>query len=55
MKIWKDFYTNYPTDKYCLVLEDDFIAPSNYNHKIKKATKFLDKNCEDVDILYLPK
>jgi len=53
MKIWNDFYTNYPNDKYCLVFEDDFVAPSNYNHIIKKATKFLDNNYEDIDILYL--
>lgn len=53
MKIWNDFFVNYPTDKYCLVLEDDFIAPTNYNHIIKKAIKFLDKNYEDVDILFL--
>ena len=53
MKIRNDFYTNYPNEKYCLVFEDDFIAPSNYKRIIKKATEFLDKNYEDVDILFL--
>jgi GR25 family glycosyltransferase involved in LPS biosynthesis len=53
MKIWNDFYKNYPNDKYCLVMEDDCIALSNYNHIMKKATKFLEKNYHDVDILYL--
>lgn len=53
MKVRNDFYTNYPNEKYCLVLEDDFIAPSNYNHTIKKAINFLDNNYKDIDILYL--
>jgi len=53
MKIWNDFFVNYPNDKYCLVLEDDFIAPSNYNHIMKKATKFLEKNYDEIDIIYL--
>jgi len=53
MKIWNDFFVNYPNDKYCLVLEDDFIAPSNYTHIMKKATKFLEKNYDDIDILFL--
>ena len=52
MKIWNDFYTIYPNDKYCLVFEDDFVAPSNGKYIIEKATKFLDKNY-DVDILFL--
>lgn len=53
IKVWNDFYTNYPNEKYCLVFEDDFVAPSNYKHIIKEAIKFLDKNYEDVDILFL--
>ena len=47
------FLLNYPNDKYCLVLEDDFIAPSNYTNTIKHATKFLDKNYDEIDILFL--
>lgn len=53
IKVWNDFYTNYPNEKYCLVFEDDFVAPSNYKHVITEAIKFLDKNYEDVDILFL--
>jgi hypothetical protein len=51
MKIWNDFFVNYPNDKYCLVFEDDFIAPCN--NIMKKATKFLNKNYDDIDILFL--
>jgi GR25 family glycosyltransferase involved in LPS biosynthesis len=53
MKIWNDLFVNFPDDKYCLVLEDDFVAPLKYNHVIKKAKRFLEKNYDDVDILYL--
>jgi GR25 family glycosyltransferase involved in LPS biosynthesis len=53
MKILNDFFVNYPNETYCFILEDDFIAPSNYTHIIKKATTFLENNYYDVDILYL--
>lgn len=53
MKVWNDFYTNYPNEKYCLVFEDDFVAPPNSKYIIKKATKFLEKNYDDIDILFL--
>lgn len=52
MKIWNDFYTNFPNEKYCLVFEDDFVAPPNSNYIIKKATEYLGKY-NDIDIIFL--
>ena len=53
MKIWNDFFTNHPNEKYFLLFEDDFIAPSNSKDIIQKATEFLEKNYENIDILFL--
>lgn len=53
MKVWNDFYTNYPNEKTCLVFEDDFVSPPNSKYIIKNATKFLEKNYDDIDILFL--
>ena len=53
MKVRNDFYTNYPNEKYCLVFEDDFVAPTNWEYIINKASQFLEKNYDDIDILFL--
>jgi GR25 family glycosyltransferase involved in LPS biosynthesis len=53
MKIWDDFFVNYPDDKYALVFEDDFLSPENGDLIIEQAVKFIEINYEDVDILNL--
>ena len=53
MKVRKDFYENYPSQRYCLVFEDDFVAPTNGRNIIKHAIKYLNDFYEEVDILYL--
>lgn len=53
MKIWNDFFVNYPNKNYALVFEDDFVAPSNAKTIIKNAIKFIDNNYDKIDILFL--
>lgn len=53
MKVWNDFLINYPKQKYCLVLEDDFVTTKKSKTIISKAAKFIDKNYHDVDVLML--
>jgi GR25 family glycosyltransferase involved in LPS biosynthesis len=53
MKIWNDFFVNYPNDNYALIFEDDFVAPSNGNSIIQIATKYLEDNYNNIDILFL--
>ena len=53
MKVWNDFFTNYPNEKYCLVFEDDFVILKKTKSIIKKAVKFIEENYDDIDILVL--
>ena len=53
IKIWKDFYENYPNIDYCLIFEDDFVSTENSSNYIKSAEKFIEKNYYDIDILNL--
>ena len=53
MKVWNDFFTKYPNEKYCLVFEDDFVISKKTKSIMKKASKFIEENYEDVDILVL--
>jgi GR25 family glycosyltransferase involved in LPS biosynthesis len=53
MKCWYDFITKYPKKKYALVFEDDFVITDNTKSVIKKAVKFLEKNYDNIDILFL--
>jgi GR25 family glycosyltransferase involved in LPS biosynthesis len=53
MKVWNDFLTKYPNEKYCLVFEDDFVISKNTKSTIKKASKFIDENYDNIDILVL--
>lgn len=53
MKIWNHFYTNFPNEKFFLVFEDDFVSSPNSKYIIKMATNFLEKNYNDIDIIFL--
>ena len=53
MKIWKDFYTNYPDAKYALVFEDDFVVSDKTMETINDAAKFIDDNYDAIDVLLL--
>ena len=53
MKIWKDFYTNYPDAKYVLVFEDDFVVSDKTMDIINNASQFIDDNYDGVDVLLL--
>ena len=52
MKIWKDFYTNYPDAKYVLVFEDDFVVSDKTMEMINNAAKFIEDNYDAVDVLF---
>lgn len=53
MKVWNDFYTNHPDKEMCIVFEDDFEVTENSSIFLKKATSFIEKNKDKVDILFL--
>lgn len=53
MKIWNDFFTKYPDKKYALVFEDDFVITKNAITTLQKAVDFIEKNYEDIDVLFL--
>ncbi len=53
MKVWNDFFIKYPTQKYALVFEDDFVISKNSKSIMKKAVDFIDENYKDIDLLFL--
>ena len=53
MKVWDNFFTEHPNKNYCLVFEDDFVISNNTKTLMKKATTFLDENCNAIDALFL--
>jgi GR25 family glycosyltransferase involved in LPS biosynthesis len=53
MKVWNDFYTNHPDKEMCIVFEDDFEMTENSKLYLKKATSFIEKNKDNIDILFL--
>jgi GR25 family glycosyltransferase involved in LPS biosynthesis len=53
IKIWTDFFVNYPNQKYALIFEDDFLATNNSKFILKNATKFIANNYDKIDILFL--
>jgi GR25 family glycosyltransferase involved in LPS biosynthesis len=53
IKIWNDFFINHPNDKYALIFEDDFVTTNNSKSILENATKFIDNNCDKIDILFL--
>jgi GR25 family glycosyltransferase involved in LPS biosynthesis len=52
VKVWNDFYQN-STSNYCLIFEDDFVSNNNCKGIIEKGNKFMKKNYNDVDFLFL--
>jgi hypothetical protein len=53
MKIWTDFLSRFPNEKYAFVFEDDFVYSDKDITILKRAKKFIKKNDKEVDILYL--
>jgi GR25 family glycosyltransferase involved in LPS biosynthesis len=53
LKIWNDFYYNYPDKPYCLIFEDDFVAQPKAKELMEKAQEFINHNYRQVDILNL--
>ena len=53
IKVWAHFFKNYPHNKYCLVFEDDFVSNTKSINIINKATRFINNNYAQIDILFL--
>ena len=53
MKVWNNFYNNHTDKEFCIVFEDDFEAIENSILYLKKAISFIEKNKDNVDILFL--
>jgi GR25 family glycosyltransferase involved in LPS biosynthesis len=59
LNIWKEFYTDFPDEKYCLIFEedvtinDDHIQMSYYKDIISQAETFINNNYHDIDFIFL--
>lgn len=53
MKVWNDFFINYPEHDYCLIFEDDFQITERAKMMMGQANQFVIDNYNDVDILFL--
>jgi GR25 family glycosyltransferase involved in LPS biosynthesis len=53
MKVWNDFYEKYLDKEICIVFEDDFEVTENSIYYLKKAISFIEKNGNEIDILFL--
>ena len=53
MKIWNDFLTTFPEEKYAFVFEDDFVYSSKDPGLFKEATAYIEQHYEKVDVLFL--
>ena len=53
MKVWNDFYINHPDKEMCIIFEDDFEVTENSKLYLKKAISFIEKNKDNIDILFL--
>jgi GR25 family glycosyltransferase involved in LPS biosynthesis len=53
MKVWNDFYTNHADKEMCIIFEDDFEVTENSKLYLKKAISFIEKNKDNIDILFL--
>jgi GR25 family glycosyltransferase involved in LPS biosynthesis len=53
IKVWNDFYTNHPDKEMCIIFEDDFEVTKNSKLFLKKAISFIEKNKDNIDILFL--
>ena len=59
LNIWKDFYTNYPDEKYCLIFEEDVTINkeqpqiSYYKDIILETETFIKNNYEHIDFVFL--
>jgi GR25 family glycosyltransferase involved in LPS biosynthesis len=53
MKVWNDFYKNHSDKELCIVFEDDFEVTENSIYYLKKSISFIEKNGNEIDILFL--
>lgn len=53
MKIWNNFFINYPNDNYAFVFEDDFVSPENGEIIIEQVKKYIEVNYNKIDIVFL--
>lgn len=53
MKVWKDFYINHADKEICIIFEDDVEVTENSKLYLKRAVSFIEKNIDNVDILFL--
>jgi len=53
MKVWNDFYKNHPDKEMCIIFEDDIELTENSKLYLKKAISFVEKNKDNIDILFL--
>jgi len=53
MKVWNDFYEKYLDKEICIAFEDDFKVTENSIYYLKKAISFIEKNGNEIDILFL--
>jgi GR25 family glycosyltransferase involved in LPS biosynthesis len=55
MKVWTDFFEKHPDSKYALIFEDDFIVTEKSASILIKATEFIGRAYNNIDILVLHK
>jgi GR25 family glycosyltransferase involved in LPS biosynthesis len=53
MKIWTDFLSRFPKEKYAFVFEDDLVYSSKDKDVLKKATTYIDEHYKELDVLFL--
>lgn len=59
LNVWKDFYTNFPDEKYCFIFEEDVtinkeqVEMSYYKEIISQANTFVKNNYEHIDFVFL--
>jgi GR25 family glycosyltransferase involved in LPS biosynthesis len=53
MKVWQDFYKKYKNKDICIVFEDDFETNKKSEELLYNGIKFVLKNINKIDILFL--
>lgn len=59
LNIWKEFYTDFPDEKYCLIFEEDVtinkehVEMSYYKDIISQSETFIKNNYENIDFVFI--